>query len=95
MVAGIAYFGSKDGKVYALDAATGAVVRTFTADGALPTSPTIARGRVYVTGANSRLYCINETTDKLIWSSSSGLPNSSPTVNFIDHDGVVVRVQRE
>ncbi len=37
---------------------------------------------MYVTGADSRLYCVNETTGKLIWSSSSGLPNSSPTVNW-------------
>ena len=48
MVNGVVYVGSDDGKVYALNAATGAKMWSYTTDDYVSSSPAVVNGVVYV-----------------------------------------------
>ena len=62
------YFGSSaDGKVYALDAATGEVRWEFYTDGPVRLAPTVAGGKVYVGSDDGKVYCIDAATGKAVW----------------------------
>jgi outer membrane protein assembly factor BamB len=83
------------GRVYALDAQSGAIVWEFDDDGALkPTfsSPVFAYGKLFVgegyhTDRDSKLFCIDATTGKKVWEFKTGShTESSPVVA----DGKVV-----
>lgn len=66
---------SQDGRVYALDPTSGAVLWEFDDEGALkPTfsSPTFADGKLYIgegyhTDQDSRLYCLDAASGKKLW----------------------------
>jgi outer membrane protein assembly factor BamB len=53
---GVVYVGSRDDKLYALDAATGAVLWTATTGGDVSSSPVVANGVVYVGSEDSKIY---------------------------------------
>jgi outer membrane protein assembly factor BamB len=53
---GRVYVGSNDGNVYALDAATGAMLWVGTTGGSIIFSPAVDGGRVFVASADSNLY---------------------------------------
>jgi outer membrane protein assembly factor BamB len=51
------YVGSSDGKLYVLDAASGAKQAEFDAGDAITASPAIAGGRLVVGSVDGHLYC--------------------------------------
>lgn len=65
---GLLYFGSSaDGKVYALDAATGSTRWTFFTGGPVRVAPTIWQGGVYVASDDGYVYCLSSGTGTLRW----------------------------
>ena len=61
------YFGSSDGNLYALDAATGALKCKFKTNGIIHTSPAIYNGVVYIGSWDTYLYAIDAQTGKEKW----------------------------
>lgn len=70
------YFGSTDGKLYALTATNGAAywaqpyqtLDSTGGNGKILASPTVYDGRIYITNESSTVYCLNAGTGALIWS---------------------------
>ena len=88
---GVAYVGSPDGTLYALDAASGAVVWTFVTSGPISTPPAVGDGAVYVGNHDGRFYAVDAATGVELWSQSlGGAIESSAAVA----DGVVVSGSR-
>ncbi len=69
---GIVCFGSEDGNLYALDAATGALRWKYTTDGDLSSSPAIAGGVVYVLGGDASFLAVDLHSGKLVWRVDAG-----------------------
>lgn len=67
VVGGVLYIGSNDGKLYALDALTGAQKWVFGTHGRVPSSPAIAQGLVYFGSYDGNFYAVNSETGKLQW----------------------------
>jgi hypothetical protein len=53
---GVVYVGSNDGKVFALNASTGAELWNFTTGGVVFNGPAVANGVVYVGSGDNNLY---------------------------------------
>jgi outer membrane protein assembly factor BamB len=51
------FFGSADGKIYALDRTSGKELWQFTAGGAVNTSPAVAEDRLVIGNDAGNLYC--------------------------------------
>ena len=64
---GVVYVTSLDGKLYALDAATGNVNWSFDGGKGLTTTPVIEGNIVLVGGFDSILYGVNKSTGELAW----------------------------
>jgi eukaryotic-like serine/threonine-protein kinase len=64
---GVVYIGSTNGKVYALNAATGAKLWIFTTGASVYSSPAVVNGMVYVGSNDGNLYAF-------------GLPGGTATV---------------
>lgn len=82
---GKVYFGSIDGKVYCLNAATGAFVWNYTIGSIVVSSPAVADGKVYIGTydiySDGKVYCLNADTGVFIWSYTTGdVASSSITV---------------
>jgi len=60
-------FGSDDGNVYAVDAATGRQVWMRHTDGPVPSTPAIDHGRVFVGSYDGHLYALDAVTGALRW----------------------------
>ena len=69
---GAVYFGSGDGYVYALDAATGALKWKFRTGSVVHASPAIAGGTVYIGSWDSYLYALEAASGKLKWRFQTG-----------------------
>ena len=85
---GEVYFGSTDGHLYAVDAATGKLLWRYETGGGGYSSPTVADGVVYVgsSSIDGHPYALDAATGKLLWRyEAGGRVYSSPTVA----DGVV------
>lgn len=81
VVNGILYVGSNDGKLYALEAATGAYMWSYTTQGAINSSPAVVNGIVYVGSDDHKMYALNAMTGKRKWSyTTGGAVDSSPTL---------------
>ena len=87
---GYAYFGSDDGNVYCLDARTGDFIWNYTTYqyfpepyppqvAAVPSSPAVAGGCVFVGNEGGNIYCLNCSNGNQVWNSSAG-GSSSPAV---------------
>ncbi len=62
------FFGSSaDDKVYALDAASGAIRWTFITGGPVRLAPTVADGKLYVGSDDGYVYCLSVDDGKLLW----------------------------
>jgi eukaryotic-like serine/threonine-protein kinase len=94
VVDGVVYFGSGDGKVYAVDAASGELRWSFATGDVVHASPAVAGGVVYVGSWDGDFYAIDAATGKERWRFHGGRDDfihnqvgfqSSPTVV----DGVV------
>jgi outer membrane protein assembly factor BamB len=68
VVNGIVYFGSRDGKVYAVDALTGEKKWDFQTGSFVLASPVVADGVVYIGSNDGYLYALNALTGKKVWS---------------------------
>jgi outer membrane protein assembly factor BamB len=94
VVDGTVYVGSTDGKVYALDAATGQVRWAYPTDGAIHSSPAVADGAVYVGSNDDDIYAINAVTGRILWrqdlknkvASSPAVAHGIVYVGSNDHD---------
>ena len=67
VVNGLVYVGSNDDNIYALDAATGAVVWKFLTGQPCESSPAVVDGVVYVGSIDQNVYALNATTGTSIW----------------------------
>lgn len=65
--AGVVYFGSNDGNLYAVDEKTGAKKWAFTAHGRIPSSPAVANGMVYFGSYDGFFYAVDAATGELAW----------------------------
>ena len=64
---GIAYVGSDDRKLYALDAKDWGIRWTFQAGGAIRYTPTVWNNRVYLSARDNRVYALDTDSGVLIW----------------------------
>lgn len=64
---GVAYVGSDDGNLYAIDAGTGTELWRFQTGGAVRSSPAVVDGVVYVGSDDYRVYAIDAATGARIW----------------------------
>jgi outer membrane protein assembly factor BamB len=64
---GAVIFGSDDGNVYAVDAATGKQRWMLRTGGPVASTPAIANGKAYVVSDDGRLYAIDASTGELLW----------------------------
>lgn len=63
----LCYASSADDTLYALDARSGAVAWTFTADAPLRFAPHLYEGKCYVAGDDGVVYCIDAATGAPVW----------------------------
>ena len=59
---GVVFVGSYDGKVYALNASTGALIWSYTTGASVFSSPAVAGGVVYVGSDDRKVYALNAST---------------------------------
>lgn len=64
---GMIYFGSDDGYVYAVHAATGKPAWRYASGGPVPSSPAIADGTLFFTSYDGKFYALNAKTGALKW----------------------------
>src|SRR5712671_1326163 len=69
---GLIYFGSGDGNVYALDAASGALRWKFHTGNVVHASPAVAAGTLYVGSWDSYFYALDAATGKQRWRFKTG-----------------------
>jgi len=67
MNAGTIYFGSDDGNVYAVEAATGRQLWKRATKGPVPSTPAVSGNRVYVTSYDGHLYALDAKTGAVRW----------------------------
>ncbi len=67
VVDGVAYFGSTDGNLYAVDIASGAQKWKFEAKSRITSSPAVADGLVYFGAYDSNFYAVNTADGQLKW----------------------------
>ncbi|HWK84969.1 MAG TPA: PQQ-binding-like beta-propeller repeat protein [Caldimonas sp.] len=68
---GAIVFGSDDGHVYSVDAATGRQRWMRRTDGPVSSTPAIADGRVYAVSYDGRLYALDERNGEVLWKFAS------------------------
>ena len=74
------YIGATDGKLYCLDAYTGAWIWEYDTESYIDSSPTVVDGEVYICSENGIVYCLNADTGDGIWDTPIGEGLSSPVV---------------
>jgi eukaryotic-like serine/threonine-protein kinase len=57
------YFGSSDGRIYGLDAATGEKLWDYEAGGEFNAGPAVARGRLLIASSDGLVYCFGAKSD--------------------------------
>ncbi|MEZ5318526.1 MAG: PQQ-binding-like beta-propeller repeat protein [Vicinamibacterales bacterium] len=72
VVDGTVYIGSGDHRVYALDAATGAVRWSFETGDVVHATPAVADGVVYIGSWDRYLYALDAATGRQIWKFETG-----------------------
>jgi outer membrane protein assembly factor BamB len=84
MVEGIAYFGSYDGNIYAVDARTGKQVWKVETEDKVSGSAAVVGGVVYIAGEDANMYALDAKSGAERWSTkfSIGRPAGSPAVAY-------------
>ncbi len=82
---GVAYFGSEDNYLYAVDVQSGAEKWKFQTGGPVTSSPVISGGVVYFGSEDNYLYALDVRSGTEQWKFQTGGPVGSPAVS----DGVV------
>lgn len=72
VVAGVVYFGSGDGNIYAVDAAAGTQKWRFKTGDVVHASPAVADGTLYIGSWDSFFYAIDTATGKEKWRHKTG-----------------------
>jgi outer membrane protein assembly factor BamB len=72
IVDGTMYVGSKDGRLYALDASDGTLKWSDGTGGILFSSPAVADGVVYFGSNDGNVYAVDASTGSLVWSFATG-----------------------
>ena len=72
VVNGVAYVGSRDGNLYAVDAGSGASKWKFATKGWVVSSPAVVAGLVYFLSYDSTFYAVNANTGELKWKFATG-----------------------
>jgi outer membrane protein assembly factor BamB len=72
VAAGLVYFGSGDGNIYAVDASTGALRWSFKTGDVVHSSPTISGGVLYAGSWDTNFYALNAATGELKWKLKTG-----------------------
>ncbi len=67
MAYGIAYFGSHDKNIYAVDARDGSFIWKFTTQNRISSSPAVVNGKVYTGADDGYIYCLDAYDGDLIW----------------------------
>lgn len=67
VVNGVVYFGSRDSKLYALDASTGQKKWDFQAQSWIESSPTVVNGVVYFGSNDGKLYALDAINGRKLW----------------------------
>ncbi|BBM82952.1 beta-alanine-activating enzyme beta-propeller domain-containing protein [Candidatus Uabimicrobium amorphum] len=71
------YFGSENGKFYALNKNTGSTIWEFKTQGVIRSSAIINEHHCYFGSGDGKLYCLNRFSGELIWSYSAKGPIAS------------------
>jgi eukaryotic-like serine/threonine-protein kinase len=69
---GAVYFGSGDGNIYSLDAATGSLRWKFRTGDVVHASPAIVDGKLYIGSWDSYFYALDAATGKELWRFKTG-----------------------
>ncbi len=69
---GIAYFGSQDKNIYAVDGRSGSLIWKFTTGERIASSLAIENGRVYSGTDDGYVYCLDAYNGSLIWKTFAG-----------------------
>jgi outer membrane protein assembly factor BamB len=72
MQGGLIYFGSDDGNIYAVDAASGRQAWKRATKGPVPSTPAVSGGRVYATSYDGHLYALDARTGNVKWKFATG-----------------------
>ena len=81
VVGGVAYFGSNDGRLYAVDVATGNKIWSYQTGNRVESSCTVADGVVFFGSSDCNVYALDVATGSKIWSfTTEGDVYSAPAV---------------
>lgn len=67
IVDGIAYFGSQDKNIYAVNAWSGTLIWKFATESTIESSPAISEGKLCTGGEDGYVYCLDAYNGKLQW----------------------------
>jgi len=90
VVNGVAYFGSDDTNVYAVNTTTGAKLWSFKTGGSVEDTPNVANGIVYVGSGDGNFYALNATTGAKVWSFTPPPPAAAIQTSAIVVNGLVM-----
>jgi len=98
---GVAYFGSHDGNLYAVDITTSEALWVFNTDDRVISSPAISNGAAYFGSDDGNLYAVDITTGEVLWVFNTGdWVSSSPAISdgmvfFGSYDGFLYAVDAQ
>ena len=75
------YFGSSDGNMYALNAATGKLKWTFKTKGLIHTTPALYNGKLYFGSWDTYFYAVDANTGRQVWKFKTG---DQPVVHLLE-----------
>ena len=82
VVGGKVYFGSRDFKVYCLDASTGTRQWEFSTNGRISCSPLVFDSRLFIGSSDNSMYCLRTSDGLKLWQrTTGGKIKSSPAVS--------------
>ncbi|MCC6807680.1 MAG: PQQ-binding-like beta-propeller repeat protein [Deltaproteobacteria bacterium] len=84
-------FGSQNGRVFAVNAQTGATVWTYEMGGEISEAPTVAEGRLLIMNSRNQLMALDALTGKWLWQYTRDFPVG---LTILGHSGVAVKADK-